>query len=453
MDHKISVSFTVFVLLLGLSGYSISNASSINNVDPLYGSHTMKLAFAESHNSDGESEDEDHDEQESESEGEDTEDEESEEIDEETESEDSDERDSEEDANKAISDAEDEIKKSQEKIAEAKEKGKITSASEAVLEEAQGKLEEAKQNLESGFFQMAEELADEAEDLASDARMNVLGKNIEDEIEGADEEEIEEQETEIEVEIKNGKTKVTIEFEDEKSKFLLDTTDESVIISAIIDKTGLDESEIRDIWDFEIEDEDSDTDDSTQTARVENAKQDAQDRVSELEQKIDQLEQRIQSLLQRLETGAYFGRMGDPESITESFNISFDGSATSIGDTTAADFSGEIFVESLSTSNNVSTFRVTGGELFVGDELYDVVFGKMRIISHGDPNTNDTILLISEVIDEQDHITTLRLSLTSEVSLDGDLVEPVNLKMLSPQSKIAGQWFLDASAQMTPLNS
>ncbi|WKT58016.1 hypothetical protein QVH35_00235 [Candidatus Nitrosotenuis chungbukensis] len=133
MDHKISVSFTVFVLLLGLSGYSISNASSINNVDPLYGSHTMKLAFAESHNSDGESEDEDHDEQESESEGEDTEDEESEEIDEETESEDSDERDSEEDANKAISDAEDEIKKSQEKIAEAKEKGKITSASEACV--------------------------------------------------------------------------------------------------------------------------------------------------------------------------------------------------------------------------------------------------------------------------------------------------------------------------------
>jgi hypothetical protein len=186
---------------------------------------------------------------------------------------------------------------------------------------------------------------------------------------------------------------------------------------------------------------------------VEDARQDAQDRVSKLEQKIDQLEQRIQSLLQRLETGEYFGRMGGPESITKSFNISFDGSATLMGGATATDLSGEIFVESLSTSNNVSTFRVTGGELFVGDELYDVVFGKMRIISHGDPNTNDTILLISEVIDEQDHITTLRISLTSEVSLDGDLVEPVNLKMLSPQSKIAGQWFLDASAKMTPLDS
>lgn len=380
LNHKISASFTLFVLLLGLSGYSVSNASSINNVDYLSESNIVKIAFAESHNSDGESEDEDRDEQESESEGEDTGDEESEEIDEETESEYSDERDSEEDTDKAIA-------------------------------------------------------------------------NAEDEIEEADEEEIEEQETEIEVEIKNGKAKVTIEFEDEKSKFLLDTTDESAIVSAIIDKTGLAESEIRDIWDFETEDEDSDTGDSTQTARVEDAKQDAQDRVSELEQKIDQLEQRIQSLLQRLETGEYFGRMTNIEPTAESFNISFDGSATSMGGATTTDLSGEIFVESLSTSNNVSTFRVTGGELFVGDELYDVVFGKMRIISHGDPNTNDTILLISEVIDEQDHITTLRLSLTSEVSLDGDLVEPVNLKMLSPQSKIAGQWFLDAPAQMTPLDS
>jgi len=413
----------------------------------------MKLAFAESHNSGGESEDEDHDEQESELE-EETEDEELEEIDEETESEDSDGHDSEKDANKAIADAEDEIKRAQEKIAEAKEKGKVTSASEVALEEAQGRLEEAKQNLESGFFQMAEELADEAEDLASDARMSLLGKNIEDEDEiEADEEEIEEQETEIEVEIKNGKAKVTIEFEDEKSKFLLDTTDESKIISAIIDKTGLDESEIRGIWDFETEDDDSDINDSTQTVRVEEARQDAHDRISELEQKINQLEQRIQSLLQRLETGEYFGHMGNTEPITKSFNLSFDGSATSMDDTMTTDLSGEIYVESFSTSNSVSTFRVTGGELFVGDELYDVVFGKMRVISPSDPNANDAILLISEVIDEQGNITTLRVSLTSEVSLDGDLAGPVDLKVLSPQSKIAGQWFLDASAQMTSLSS
>jgi len=450
----------MFVLLLGLSGYSISNASNVNNVDPLSGSHIVNLAFAESHNSDGESEDEDNDEQQSELE-EETEDgeidEELEDIDEETESEGSDGHDSEKDANKAIADAEDEIKRAQEKIVDAKEKGKVTSASEVALEEAQGRLEEAKQNLESGFFQMAEELADEAEDLASDARMSLLGKNIEDEDEiEADEEEVEEQETEIEVEIKNGKAKITIEFEDEKSKFLLDTTDENKILSAITDKTGLAESEIRGIWDFESEDEDSDADDSAHTARRDardDARQDAQDRVSELEQKISQLEQRIQSLLQRLETGEYFGRMGDPEPITESFSLSFDGSATSIGDATAADLSGEIFVESLSTSNRVSTFRVTGGELFVGDELYDVVFGKMRIIMSGNQNTNDTILLISEVIDEQGDITTLRLSFTSDVSLGGDFTEPVNLKMLSPQSKIAGQWFLDASAQMTPLNS
>jgi hypothetical protein len=77
----------------------------------------------------------------------------------------------------------------------------------------------------------------------------------------------------------------------------------------------------------------------------------------------------------------------------------------------------------------------------------------MRIVLPNDPNANDTILLISEVIDEQGNITTLRLSFTSEVSLDGDFAESVNLKMLSPQSKIAGQWLLDAPMQMTSLSS
>ena len=357
----------MFVLLLGLSGYSISNVDGINNYD----SHSIGFAFAQS-------------------------------LDNSTESE----------------DAED------------------------------GESEDA----DSGEEEVGDDESEEEEVGDDESEEEEVGDD-ESEDEDADSgEESDEQETEIDVELKNGKAKVTIEFEDEKSKFLLDTTDENEIISAIVDKTGLTESEIKDIWDFETEDEDSDVNDSTQTDR-EDARQDAQDRISELEQKISQLEQRIQSLLQKLETGEYFGRAGNAEATAKSFDISFDGSATSMDDATTTDLSGEIFVESLSTSNNVSTFRVTGGELFVGDELYDVVFGKMRIVLPNDLNANDTILLISEVIDEQGNITTLRLSLTSDVSLDGDFVEPVNLKMLSPQSKIAGQWLLDASTQMTSLDS
>src|SRR3990167_6988721 len=171
-----------------------------------------------------------------------------------------------EDANGAIADAEKEVNRAQEKIAEAKENKKDTFASEIALEEAQDKLKEAKENFELGLYGIAEELADEAEDLASDARMSLLGKGVEDieddlddETEDETEDELDDEdiedegETEIEVEVKNDKAKVKIELNGEEYRFIVTDVSESVIINAIMNKTGLTEDAITTIWDFEVE--------------------------------------------------------------------------------------------------------------------------------------------------------------------------------------------------------
>ncbi len=372
-----------------------------------------------------------------------------------------------EDANNAIADAEEEINRAQEKITEAKENKKDTSASEIALEEAQTKIKEAKENFDLGLYGIAEELADEAEDLASDARMSLLGKSLEDvedetedELDDETEDELDddkdiedEEEIEIEVEVKNDKAKVKIAFDDDEYRFVVTDVSESAIIDAIIDKTGLTEDEIRANWDFEIEDETEDDDSNEllneKIIKHENkARENAEETILKLQQKIDQLEQRLQGLLDKFETGEYFGTITNPDTVPDSYNISFDGLATSLNDDLVTDVDGDIYLESITTGADSFKLRVTGGEILIGDTFYDLVFGKARL-SSSDGGTS--MIILGQVMDDLGNVNTIRLTLDTTTALTGNFgTEPVSFE-IDPSSKIAKQWTLDASGEFSLL--
>jgi hypothetical protein len=373
-----------------------------------------------------------------------------------------------EDANDAIADAEKEVTRAQEKIAEAKENKKDTFASEIALEEAQDKLKEAKENFELGLYGIAEELADEAEDLASDARMSLLGKgveDIEDELDDETEDELDDEdiedegETEIEVEVKNDKAKVKIELNGKEYRFVVPDVSESVIIDAIMNKTGLTEDEIRATWDFETEDgteddEDSDKNELRTSEKImkhENKAQENADQIIlQLQQKIDQLEQRLQGLLDKFETGEYYGTVTNADTMPDSYGISFNGLATSLSDDLVSDVDGNIYLESMTTGTDSFKLRITGGEILVGDTFYDFVFGKARL-SSSDGNT--TMIILGQVMDEQGNVSTIRLALDTATALTGDFgTEPVLFDIDSSRSKIAKQWTLDASGDFALLS-
>ena len=329
---------------------------------------------------------------------------------------------------------------------------------DAIIEEIVARTGLTKEQVESVIeFEIEEDETEEIEEEDIEELDDEFEDEQDEELEG-DELENEEtddefEETKIEVEIKNEVAKIKIEQNGTKSKFLLETTDEAEILAAISQKTGLTESQIQDIWELEVESEDAE-DDSDESAHIktitqkEESIQEAQSRIAELESQISELEQRIQALLEQLQSGEYFGNIENADDVSKSFSISFDGSAVSMQDESKTILSGEIFLETQVTNQNISKLRVTGGEIIVGDTYYDIMFGKARISSSGTSGVKDSMVLIGEVMDQEGNISTIRLSVDSPVPLDVDFgQEPLDVQISTP-SKIAKQWSLEATGQM-----
>ena len=156
-----------------------------------------------------------------------------------------------------------------------------------------------------------------------------------------------------------------------------------------------------------------------------------------LEERIAQLEKRVQTLLDMLESGKYFGRTIGQNTVTKSYSISFNGTASSIFDeSVTSDISGQIFLENLPTGAKVSKFRATGGEITVGENIYDLAFGKARV-SPGQSGEGSSMVLIGELIDLEGNQNTLKLTLDFADSLEGNFgSEPIGFDIL-PQSKIS----------------
>jgi len=179
------------------------------------------------------------------------------------------------------------------------------------------------------------------------------------------------------------------------------------------------------------------------------ALQRADDLIKKLEQRITDLELRLQTLLNKVETGEYFGTVPEIDPVLHTYSISIDGTASSLFDeSVTTDVSGEIFIENLVTTSKVSKFKVTGGEIFVGDNIYDVVFGKARISSTGPSGEKDSMILILQAIDSEGNGNTIRLSLDFDSELEGDFgTEPIEVQIIK-NSKISGQWSLSASGEL-----
>lgn len=182
-----------------------------------------------------------------------------------------------------------------------------------------------------------------------------------------------------------------------------------------------------------------------QTEKEDRALERAEKLLEKLEQKIAKLEQRLQKLMEKVESGEYYGNIPSEDTVTNSYNISFDGMATSLfDDEVTSDVSGEIFLENLVTTTDVSKFKVTGGEIIVGNNIYDVIFGKARATETSDENN---MVLILQTLDAAGNENTVRLTLNFDSTL-GDLAEPIGFE-IDENSKISGEWFLSGSGQMS----
>lgn len=180
-------------------------------------------------------------------------------------------------------------------------------------------------------------------------------------------------------------------------------------------------------------------------ARLAEKEQDALQRaeqlIQRLEQRIAQLEQRLQTLLERVETGEYFGPVVGDGRTTNTYSISFGGTASSIFDeSVTADVSGQIFLETLGSLEDTSKMRITGGEIFVGENVYDLVFGKTRVSP-----ANDAMIVLGQVVDFESNTNTIRLSLDFDGSIDSS--EPIGLEIV-PRSGISGQWQIGGTGQL-----
>jgi len=172
--------------------------------------------------------------------------------------------------------------------------------------------------------------------------------------------------------------------------------------------------------------------------------------IEKLEQRIAQLENRLQTMLNKVESGEYYGTLTQLDAVAKSHSISFDGTATSIYDeSVTTGLEGEIFIESLMTGTSTSKFKVTGGEIIVGDNIYDAAFGKVRVSSLGVEGEKDSLVVIIQTFDSEDNDNTIKLTLLFDSAITADLgTEPISFE-IKPNSKISKQWFLSGSGTIS----
>ncbi|HEY5735808.1 MAG TPA: hypothetical protein VIS47_04540 [Nitrosopumilus sp.] len=284
-----------------------------------------------------------------------------------------------------------------------------------------------------------------------------------------------EEEIEIEVEVEDGFAKIKVEINDKESEFEIEWIDEQTTIDKIVTLTDLTEDQVSSVITFEIESEEYDGENESKQSKKDEKLTKAQEKqdekqtrnaekfaereaklaekaqfseqrankiIEELEQKIQKMEKRLQKLLEKYESGEYFGNLKNKDTVTKSFTLSFDGEASQIGNSSNTQtLSGQFFLENQVTGDKAKKFRVAGGEISIGEEdIYDIVFGKARLSSSGPGGDKDSMVVIAQVSNTGE-VRTLKLSINLSEEFNSD-TESAEIEILSPQSKIASQWFL-----------
>ncbi len=181
-----------------------------------------------------------------------------------------------------------------------------------------------------------------------------------------------------------------------------------------------------------------------------NALDRAEKLIEKLEQQVKNLEKRLQNLLEKYESGEYYGNISTIDDITKSYDISFEGTASSIYDKSVkTDMSGELFMENQVTASETSKFKILSGEVIIGNNIYDVAFGKARLSSSGPGGEEDSLVILLQTIDSQDNESTIKMILGFNSSLEGEFGNPAEEFEILDNSKVSGEWVLDGSGKLS----
>ena len=175
----------------------------------------------------------------------------------------------------------------------------------------------------------------------------------------------------------------------------------------------------------------------------------AQRLIEKLEQKITDLEDRLQKLLAKYESGEYYGNISEGDSEINTFEISLDGTATSIyDDSVTQDMLGKLFMENQVTKQDTTKFKITSGEIEIGGDIYDVAFGKARLSSSGTSGEENSLVIVMQTIDSLDNENTVKMTLGFTTSIEGEFGNPSEEFEILDNSRISEQWFLDGSGEL-----
>jgi len=172
--------------------------------------------------------------------------------------------------------------------------------------------------------------------------------------------------------------------------------------------------------------------------------------IEKLEQQIGNLEKRLQNLLEKYESGEYYGNISTADSVTNSYVISFEGIALSIYDESVeTGMSGELLMENQVTTSNTSKFKILSGNITVGEDIYDVAFGKARLSSSGPEGENNSLVIVLQTIDSEENDNTIKITLSFTSPLEGEFGSPTEEFEILDNSKVSGQWILDGSGKLS----
>jgi len=175
----------------------------------------------------------------------------------------------------------------------------------------------------------------------------------------------------------------------------------------------------------------------------------AQKLIEKLEQQIAKLDERLQHLIEKYQSGEYYGNISATDSEIKSYTISFEGTASSIYDEgVVTEMNGKLFMENQVTTSNTSKFNIVSGEIIVGNNVYDVVFGKARASSSGHSGDEDSLVIVMETIDSQGNDNTVKITLGFGTLEDNIGTTEKEFEIME-NSKISHQWLLEGNGELT----
>lgn len=273
-----------------------------------------------------------------------------------------------------------------------------------------------------------------------------------------------ESETEIEVYVSGNKATITIETKGEEKTYVMNTSSKAEIIAKIKSETSLTENEITSIWKYHEEKKsesktemkkqakmDLEAEIQAKTTGITNLTLKAKERskilVNSVEDKAEDTNKRFHAIMLKAKAKGYLNTESPTSSSAKTYIIQLNGMAKSEIKADAA-MEGALYLESMKKTGNVVKYKVPAGKLSINGENYDVLFGKARAISSTDAKVKTNMVLIAEVMKPNGEITTMKILLQSNNSLNNE-TNTSAWSVVNSKSKIANEWSLDATGNMS----